>query len=78
MQGEKAEKKDTTQQDDSAEVVKTINKRLQEKSTISPEKAKKSEDKIFHDMVVPELKDLSCSSLKVKSKQEVKFHVSNA
>ena len=38
---EKKQNKDTTQQDDSAEVVKTINKRLQEKSTILSEKVKK-------------------------------------
>ena len=31
---EKKQKKDTTQQDDSVEVLKNINKRLQEKSTI--------------------------------------------
>ena len=31
---EKKQKKDTTQQDDSAEALKTINKRLQEKSAI--------------------------------------------
>ena len=37
----KTQKKDTTQQDDSAEVLKTIKKRLQEKSTIFSEKVKK-------------------------------------
>ena len=41
-QGEKAKKTyHTTQQDDSAEVLKTINKRLQEKSKIFSEKVKK-------------------------------------
>ena len=64
-------KKNTTQQDDSAEVLKPINKGLQRKSTIFSEKLKKSEDDIFGDMVVPELKGLSCSILKVKFKHEV-------
>ena len=68
---EKKQKKDTTQQDDSAEVLKTINKRLQEKSTIFSEKVKKGEDEIFGDMVASELKGLSCSILKVKFKHEV-------
>ena len=68
---EKNLKKDTTQQDDSAEVLKTINKRLREKSTIFSEKVKKGEDEIFGDMVAAELKGLSCSILKVKFKHEV-------
>ena len=37
----KKQKQDTTQQDDSAEAFKTINKRLQEKSRIFSEKVKK-------------------------------------
>ena len=41
---EKKKKKDTTQQNESAEVFKTINKRLQEKSTIFSVKAKKGDD----------------------------------
>ena len=68
---EKKQKKDTIQQDDSAEVLKTINKHLQEKSTIFSEKVKKGEDEIFGDMVASELKGLSCSILKVKFKHEV-------
>ena len=48
---EKKQKKDTTQQDDSAEVLKTMNKRFQEKSIIFSEKVKKGEDEIFGDMV---------------------------
>ena len=68
---EKKQKKDTTQQDDLAEVLKTINKRLQEKSTIFSEKVKKGEDEVFGDMVASELKGLSCSILKVKFKHEV-------
>ena len=68
---EKKQKKDTTQQNDSAEVLKTINKRLQEKSTILSEKVKKGEDEIVGDMVASELKGLSCSILKVKFKHEV-------
>ena len=70
-QGEKA-KKNPTQLDDSAEVLKTINKRLREKSTIFSEKVKKIEDEIFGDMVASELKGLSCSILKVKFKYDVK------
>ena len=65
------EKRYATQQDDSAEVLKTINKHLQEKSTIFSEKVQKVEDEIFGDMVALELKDLSCSILKVKFKHEV-------
>ena len=68
---EKKPRKDITQQDDSAEVLKTINKRLQEKSTIFSEKVKKGEDDIYCDMVASELKALSCSILKVKFKHEV-------
>ena len=41
---EKKQKKDTTQQNESAEVFKTINKRLQEKSTIFSVKVKKGDD----------------------------------
>ena len=41
---EKKQKKDTTQQSESAEVFKTINKRLQEKSTIFSVKVKKGGD----------------------------------
>ena len=64
-QREKAKKKkDTTQQDGSA-VLKTINKHLQEKSTVFLEKVPKGEDEIFGDMVASELKGLSCSILKV-------------
>ena len=53
------------------QVIKTINKRFQEKSTIFSEKVKKGEDEIFGDMVASELKGLSCSILKVKFKHEV-------
>ena len=70
-QREKAKKKkDTTQQDDSA-VLKTINKRLQEKSTVFSEKVQKGEDEIFGDMVASELKGLSCSILRLAFKREV-------
>ena len=65
---EKKQKKDTTQQDDSAEVLKTINKHLQEKSTISSEKVKEDMKKR---LVASELKCLCCSILKVKFKHEV-------
>ena len=68
---EKSQKKDTTQQDDSVEVLRTINKRFQEKSTIFSEKLKKGEDEIFGDMIASELKGLSCFVLKVKFKHEV-------
>ena len=57
----KSKKKDTSQQDDLAEVLKTINKRFQEKSTIFAEKGKRGEDEIFGDMVASELKGLSFS-----------------
>ena len=60
----KQKKKGTTQQDDSA-VLKTINKHLQEKSTVFSEKVQKGKDEIFGDMVASELKGLSCSILKV-------------
>ena len=60
----KKQKKDTTQQDDSAEVLNTINKRLQEKSTIFSENVKKSKEEIFGDMIALELESLSCSVLK--------------
>ena len=62
--------KDTTQQDDSVEVLKTINKHLQKKSIIFSEKVKKREDEIFGDMVASELKGLSCSILKVTFKDK--------
>ena len=65
---EKKQKKDTTQQDDSAEVLKTINKHLQEKLTISSEKVKEDMKKR---LVASELKCLCCSILKVKFKHEV-------
>ena len=65
---EKKHKKDTTQQDDSVEVLKTINKHLQEKSTISSEKVKEDMKKR---LVASELKCLCCSILKVKFKHEV-------
>ena len=68
---EKKQKKDTIQQDDSAEVLKTIDKHLQEKSTIFSEKGKKGEDEIFGDMVASELKGLTCSIFKVKFKHQV-------
>ena len=58
----KKKKKNTTQQDGSA-VLKTINKHLQEKSTVFSEKVQKGEDEIFGDMVTSELK--ACSILKV-------------
>ena len=68
----KSKKKDTSQQDDdTAEIFKTINKRLQERSIIFSEKVLKGEDEIFGDMVASELKDLSCSILKIKFKHEV-------
>ena len=65
---EKKQKKDTTQQDDSAEVLKTINKHLQEKLTISSEKVKEDMKKR---LVASEMKCLCCSILKVKFKHEV-------
>ena len=43
---EEKQKTDTTQQDDSAEVLKTINKHLQEPSTIFSEKLKKKKVKM--------------------------------
>ena len=49
----------------------SINKRLQEKSTIFSEKVQKAEYEIFGDMVALELKGLSCSILKVKFKHGV-------
>ena len=44
---DKKQKKDTNQHDDSAEILKTIYKRLPEKSTIFSEKVKKGEDENF-------------------------------
>ena len=69
-QGEKS-KNDITQQDDSAEVFKTINKRLQEKSTIFSKKVQKGDVEIFGDMVASERKYFSCSILKVKFKHDM-------
>ena len=68
---EKKQNKDATQQDDTAEVLKTINKHLQEKSTIFSGKVQKAENEIFGDMVAPEMEGLSCSILKVKFKHKV-------
>ena len=67
----KERKKDTNQYDDSEKNCKTINKRLQEKSTIFSEKVKKGEDEIFGYMVASEPKGHCCSILKIKFKQEV-------
>ena len=69
----KKQKQDTTQQDDSAEAFKTINKRLQEKSRIFSEKVKKRWRWNFwwHGCFRTERPFLFYSILKVKFKHEM-------